>query len=271
MKPAAALLIFALAPAYGESEQPKLPPELQNIGIQQKLGGAVPLDTVFRDEDSREVRLGSYFGTRPVLLALVYYRCPMLCSQILSGVVSGLRPLRLTAGKDFDVVALSFDPEDTPQTAREKRDEYTRRYRRGPEGWHFLTGTQESIRAVTEAVGFHYRFDEKSNMFIHASGVMILTPTGHLARYFYGVEYEPKDLKLGLIEASGNRIGSPVDQILLFCYHYDPASGKYGAAVMNLLRATAALVLAMLIVSLTMLWRRDIRRDRQHLQAERSP
>ncbi len=268
MKLAVLLAFLTVASVHAESDKPKLPPELQDIGIQQKLDSPVPLDTVFRDEDAREVRLGSYFGQRPVLLALVYYRCPMLCSQILSGVVSGLRPLRLTAGKDFDVVAVSFDPEDTPQTAREKRDEYTRRYHRGVQGWHFLTGNQESIHALTEAVGFHYRFDEKSNMFIHASGVMILTPAGHVARYFYGVEYEPKDLKLGLIEASGNRIGSPVDQVLLFCYHYDPATGKYGAAVMNLLLATAALVLAAMIAVLTILWRRDIRRDRQQQLGE---
>ena len=271
MKAAIMVALGMFACAHAQSESPKLPPELQGIGIQQRLDNPVPLDAVFRDEDAHEVRLGSYFGTRPVLLALVYYRCPMLCSQILSGVVSGLRPLRLTAGKDFDVIAVSFDSEDTPQTAREKRDQYTRRYHRTSQGWHFLTGTQESIHALTEAVGFHYRFDQKSNMFLHASGVMILTPSGRVARYFYGVEYEPKDLKFGLIEASGNRIGMSVDQVLLFCYHYDPATGKYGATVMNLLRATAGLVLAALITALTILWRRDIRRDRQQLRQERYP
>ena len=166
------------------------------------------------------------------------------------------------------MIAISIDPRDTPATASEKRLEYTRRYSKkaSSEGWHFLTGSEESIRAVTEAVGFHYRWDERSQMFFHASGIVILTPQGRIARYFYGVEYEPKDLKLGLVEAANGKIGTPVDRILLFCYRYDPASGKYTMTVLNLLRAAAAGTLAIFIVGLVMVWRRDLRADRATLR-----
>ncbi|HLH45110.1 MAG TPA: SCO family protein [Bryobacteraceae bacterium] len=249
---------------------PKLPPELQGVGIDQKLNAQIPLHAEFVDQDGKTVRLESYFGRQPVLLALVYFRCPMLCSQILSGIVSGLRPLSLQPGRDFNVVAVSFDPQDTPATAREKRDEYVRRYsaKAGARGWNFLTGSPESIRAVTEAVGFRYRWDERSKMFLHLSGIMILTPEGRVARYLYGVEYEPKDLKLSLIEASHEKIGSAADEALLFCYHYDPATGKYGAAVMNLLRATGFFTLCALGGTLTFLWRRNLREDRTALKRE---
>jgi protein SCO1 len=247
-----------------------LPPELQGIGIDQKLNAQIPLGTEFVDQDGRTVRLGSYFGREPVLLALVYFRCPMLCSQILSGVVSGLKPLSLEPGRDFNVVAISFDPQDTPATAHEKRDEYARRYssKAGVHGWNFLTGSPESIRAITEAVGFHYRWDERTKMFLHLSGIMILTPEGNISRYLYGVEYQPKDLKLSLIEASHNKIGSAVDEVLLFCYHYDPTTGKYGAAVMNLLRGAGVLTLCALGGTLTLLWRRSLREDRRTLHRE---
>jgi protein SCO1 len=250
------------------AETPKLPAELQGIGIDQKLNAQVPLETEFVDQDGQKVILGSYFGHGPVLLALVYFQCPMLCNQILSGVVAGLKPLSLQPGRDFNIVAISFDPRDTPEIARQKRDEYVRRYssKASARGWNFLTGSPESIRAVTEAAGFHYRWDEKTQMFIHLSGIMILTPEGKMARYFYGVEYEPKDLKLGLIEASHNKIGSAVDSVLLFCFHYDPATGKYGATVMNLLRAAAALTLLILSTALTILWRRNLLEDRRSLQ-----
>ncbi len=247
-----------------------LPADLQGVGIDQKLNAALPLDTVFRDESGASVRLGSYFGKRPVLLVPVYFRCPMLCSQILSGVVSGLRPLALQPGRDFEIVAFSFDPGDTPQDATAKREQYVRRYSHsaGTNGWHFLTGSQKSIDALTRAIGFHYRWDPKSGMFIHASGVMIATPEGKLARYFYGVEYQPKDLKLGLIEASNNTIGSPVDQVLLFCYHYDPATGKYSLLVLNTLKLAGILTVIAGFAALFVFWRRDIRGDRQTVLAE---
>ena len=239
-------------------------PQFDGIGIEQKLNAQVPLDTVFHNEEGDSVPLRAYFGQKPVLLAPVYFRCPMLCSQVLSGVVAGLRPLSLKPGRDFDVVAISFDPADTPAVATQKRDYYSHSYssRDGTAGWHFLTGSQTSIRSVMQAVGFHYRWDVAHNMFIHASGVMILTPDGHLARYLYGVDYEPKDLKLSLIEASHDRIGSPVDQILLFCYHYDPKTGKYGAVVVNMLRAAAVLMLGVLAIGGWCLWRRDLREHR---------
>lgn len=247
-----------------------LPPTLKGIGIEQHLNAQVPLDTLFRDESGAVVPLRSYFGRRPVLLAPVYYQCPMLCSQILSGVVTGLRPLSLKPGRDFDIVAISINPSEGPPDAVNKLTQYTRSYSRngGASGWHFLTGSDASIHAVTDAIGFHFRWDPTTMMFVHASGIMLLTPEGRVARYFYGVEYQPKDLKLGLIEASHNKIGSRVDQILLFCYHYDPASGKYGAVVMNILRLAAALVLAVIVITLILLWRRDIREDRRALSGE---
>jgi protein SCO1/2 len=259
---ASLLLFVAIAPSvFAETDSPVLPKPLHGVGIEQKLNAQVPLDTLFRDEHGTLVPLRSFFGKRPVLLAPVYYRCPMLCGRILSGMVAGLRPLSLRPGIDFEVVAISFNPAETPEDAANKRNLYSSEYskRAGTNGWHFLVGSEPSIKAVTDAIGFHYHWDPETKMFVHGSGVMILTPEGRVARYFYGVEYEPKDLKLGLIEASHNRIGSPVDQILLFCYHYDPKTGKYGAVVLNALKLAAILVLATLGISLFFLWRRDLR------------
>ena len=246
-----------------------LPVKLRGIGIEQRLGETVPADVPFLDESGRTVTLGSIAPGRPILLAMVYYRCTMLCNQILNGVVRGLRPLSLQPGRDFDVVAISIDPTEDPTLAAGKRDHYVQSYSRTarPEGWHFLTGTQQSITAVADAVGFHYRYDPPTKLFLHASGVMVLTPRQRIARYFYGVEYEPKDLKLGLIEGSGNRIGSRVDQILLFCYHYDPTQGKYSAAVLNLIQAGGALTLLALAGGLAWLWRNDLRRRGPRLEA----
>jgi protein SCO1 len=263
---ASVLLIFSASAALPAANTPFTPPKLNGIGIEQKLDAQIPLDTIFRDESGAAVPLGTYFGSKPVLLAPVYYTCPMLCSQILSGVVAGLRPLRLKPGRDFEIVAMSFDPADTPQAAAAKRDQYSRSYssKAGTNGWHFLTGDQKAITAVTQAIGFHYRWDPAHKIFVHASGIMLLTPQGRLARYFYGVEFEPKDLKLGLIESSHDRIGSPVDQVLLFCYHYDPKTGKYGAVVVNLLRFAAALTLVILAVVMFFFWRQDIRKHRRN-------
>jgi protein SCO1/2 len=265
------LALLALSSASrlaADAPRPKLPPELQGIGIDQHLNTQLPLNAQFRDESGRTTSLGAYFGRRPVLLALVYYTCPMLCNQILTGVAAGLRPLSLRPGRDFDVVAISINPVETPSDAAAKRDLVTRRYdsKAGTNGWHFLVGDQPAIHAVADAVGFHYRYDAETKMFFHASGVTAVTPQGRLARYFYGVDYAPKDLKLGLIEASNNRIGSMADQILLFCYHYDPKTGKYGAVVINMLRAAAVAVLVILAIVLTPLWRRDVRQHRQVLK-----
>jgi protein SCO1/2 len=255
------LLFTALfAPAlFGGS--PMTPPSTHGIGIEQRLNAPLPLDTTFVDENGNAVALRSFFHGKPVLIAPVYYTCPMLCSQILSGVVAGLRPLSLKPGRDFEIVAISFDPRDTVKVAKEKRDHYSHSYssRDGVNGWHFLTGPQTAIKPVMDALGFHYRWDDATKMFVHASGVMLITPEGRISRYLYGVEYEPKDLKLGLIESSHNRIGSPVDQVLLFCYHYDPTTGKYGATVINLLRGAAGLTLALLAAGLAFFWNRDLR------------
>ncbi len=263
MKPLRYAALFALVACAVASGQ-TLRPLFNGIGIQQKLNAPVPLDLVFHDETGAAVPLRSYFGQKPVLLAPVYFRCPMLCSQVLSGVVSGLRPLSIKPGRDFEVVAVSFDPADTPAAAAAKRDHYSRSYssRAGVGGWHFLTGNQTSIQPLMQAIGFHYRYDAAHQQFIHASGVMVLTPDGHVARYLYGVDYEPKDLKLSLIEASHERIGSPVDEVLLFCYHYDPKTGKYGAAVINILRAAAILMIGVLALAGFFLWRRDLREHR---------
>ncbi len=259
------LALAAISSTLLFAGSPMSPPSVQGIGIDQKLNAPLPLDASFKDENGAIVPLQSFFHGKAVLLAPVYYTCPMLCSQILSGVVAGLRPLSLKPGRDFEVVAVSFDPRDTAATAREKRDYYAHSYssRDGVAGWHFLTGNQPSIKLLMDAVGFHYRWDESTEMFVHASGVMLITPEGRIARYLYGVEYEPKDLKLGLIEAAHRRIGSPVDQVLLFCYHYDPRTGKYGATVINLMRGAAVLTLILLISGMAFYWRHDLRTYRK--------
>lgn len=232
-----------------------LPGPLRQVGIDQRLNEQVPLGLVFRDEEGREVELGKYFGAKPVILSLVYYDCPMLCTQILTGLVGSLKALKFSVGDEFTVVTVSFDARETPELARAKKEGYLTRYGRegAAQGWHFLTGDQASIDALTQAVGFRYAWDEQTKQFAHASGIMVLTPEGKLSRYFYGVEYSPKDLRLGLVEASANKIGSPVDQLLLFCYHYDPATGKYGFVIMNAIRVLGVatfLGLALLIIIL---------------------
>ena len=234
-----------------------LPKALRDVGIDQKLNGQLPLDLVFRNESGEQVKLGSYFGKKPIVLSLVYYECPMLCTQVLNGMVSAFKVLSFKAGTEFDVVTVSFDPREGPALASAKKKTYLgylpeAKRTTAADGWHFLTGDEESIRRLTEAVGFRYHFDEATNQFAHASGIMVITPEGKLARYFYGIEYSPKDLRLGLVEASQNKIGSPMDQLLLYCYHYDPATGKYGAIVMNMVRvggvATLVVMVAMFFV-----------------------
>lgn len=250
-----------LAPAARAADT--RPPFLRDVGIDQRLGQQLPLDAIFQDEQGRPVRLGQYFGARPVILVLAYYNCPMLCTQVLGGLVSSLRVLSFDAGKDFNVVAVSFDPRDRPADAAAKKAPYVAEYGRpgAAAGWHFLTGSSASIERLTGAVGFHYKYDESLGQFAHASAITVATPGGKLSHYFYGIEYAPRDLRLALIEASGNRIGSPVDQILLYCYHYDPKVGKYGAVVMNMLRFGGVVVVLILSTFLAVMWRRDHRRD----------
>jgi protein SCO1/2 len=239
-----------------------LPPGLRDVGLDQKLDAQVPLSLTFRDDSGREMPLSSYFGSRPVILTLVYYQCPMLCTQVLNGLVASLRAMSLESGRDFEVVSVSIDPAETPDLAARKKSQYLRRYAKSPTGWHFLTGAETQIKQLAQAVGFRYAYDPRTKQYAHASAIMVLTPTGKLSRYFYGVEYAPRDLRLGLVEASENKIGTPVDQILLYCYHYDPGTGKYSAIVMNIIRLAGAVTILILGVLLFWLWRRDLRRTR---------
>ena len=225
-----------------------LPKALNGVGIDQKLNQNLPLELVFKDENGKDVKLGDYFGKKPVVLALVYYQCPMLCNQILNGMVTAFKVMNFKPGEEFEVVTVSFDPRETSQLAAAKKNTYVNylpedRRVSATHGWHFLTGDAASIAQLTQAVGFRYHWDDTTQQFAHASAIYVTTPQGKLARYFYGIEYAPRDLRLGLIEAADNKIGSPVDQLLLYCYHYDPATGKYGARVMNMMRVGGILTL----------------------------
>jgi protein SCO1/2 len=238
-----------------------LPPALQEVGIDQKLGEQLPLDTVFKNEDGQQIKLGEYFKSgRPVVLALVYYECPMLCNEVLNGLTGSLKGMSLEAGKDFDVLAISFDARenDKADLAKNKKASYLERYGKpGSEnGWHFLTGTQDSIDAVTKAAGFKYHWDEKSNQFAHAGGIMITTPEGKMSRYLYGIDYAPKDLKFAIMESSQDKIGNPAEQLLLYCYHYDPATGKYGLAILKVLRVMGVATILGLGAMMFVFWRR---------------
>jgi protein SCO1/2 len=228
------------------------PPGLKNVGFEQHLDQRIPPDLSFRDETGKAVHLADYFGKRPLILNLVYYQCPMLCGEVLSGLTKSLKILKFDVGKQFDVLTVSFDPRETPELAGAKKAQVLKMYGRpGAEaGWHFLTGEQPSIEALTNAAGFQYQFDPKTGQFAHATAIMVLTPEGKIAQYYYGVEYAPKDLRLGLVQAADNKIGNVVDQVLLYCYHYDPATGKYGAIVTRVLRLSA---LATVLILGTML------------------
>lgn len=239
------------------------PNSLKDVSIDQRLNTQLPLDAKFRDEDGHEVTLGSYFGKRPVVLALVYYDCPMLCTQILNGVVRAAKVLKFKPGQDYDVIALSFDAREKPFQAANKKAVYMKSFGH-PEtagGWHFLTGDLDSIKRVTESVGFRYVWDAHTAQFAHASAVYILTPEGRLSKYFYGVDYSPKDMRLAMIEASDNKIGTPVDQILLFCYHFDPHAAKYTPFAMGLLRVAGAATFLTLGGYVVIMLRRDRRQN----------
>lgn len=231
-----------------------------DVAFDQKLGDPVPPDLTFRDESGASVRLGDLLGgEKPVILTLVYYRCPMLCNQVLNGVVRSLLPVKLDMGRDFDVLTVSIDPTETPDLARAKKAGYVRRYGRpgAAAGWHFLTGDAGPIRRLADAVGFRYRYDPRSGQFAHAAGICMLTPGGRVARYFYGVNYPARDLQLGLVEASGETIGSPIDQVLLYCFHYDPATGKYNFAIMGLIRVLGTATALALGSFMLVMFRRD--------------
>jgi protein SCO1/2 len=240
------------APTAGYKREPgqaasATPPVLREIGFDQNLDERVPLDATFRDERGREVRLGEYFGRRPVVLVFAYYDCPMLCTLVVNGLSSALGVLSLDPGKDFEIVTVSFDPRDTPAAASAKKATYLQRYKRSgaADAWHFLTGDRPSIDRLTKAAGFHYVWDGQTRQFAHPTGVIVLTPDGRLARYLFGIEYGARDLRFAIVEASSGRAGNPADALLLYCYHYDPATGRYGLAVMRAVRlAGAATVLA---------------------------
>lgn len=219
------------------------PTIIQRIGISQNLGAQVPLDLTFEDEAGHEVQLADYFKDRPVILTLVYYRCPSLCTMVLNDLTRSIRTMDLTAGKDFQIVTVSFDPNETPDLAAAKKKQYLASYNHpGTEnGWHFLTGKQPAISRLTESVGFRYAWDEGSKTYAHASGIMVLTPGGKISRYFYGIDYAPSDLKLSLIAASSRKIGTPTERILLYCFHYDPRTGRYGILVWRMVQVGCAL------------------------------
>jgi protein SCO1/2 len=233
------------------------PPGLKNVGIEQHLNDQIPSDLVFRDETGKSVRLGDYFGRKPLVLNLVYYQCPMLCGEVLSGLESALRVLKFDVGREFDVLTVSFDPKETPEMASAKKAELLKRYGRAgaAEGWHFLTGSQNSIRALTKAAGFDYEYDPKTGQFAHATAIMVLTPEGRIAQYYYGVEFAPKDLRLGLVQASQNKIGNVVDEVLLYCYHYNPDTGKYSAIISRILKIAAGTTIFMLGTFLIVMFR----------------
>lgn len=265
-----AFCLLSLTPAafaqYGRPPQSAMPqggtPDvLRDVKIEQRLGEQVPLDITLRDESGRDVRLEEYFKRgRPVVLSLVYYECPMLCNQILNGLVGALDGVSFTPGKEFEIVTVSFDARETAEVAARKKETYVKRYKRegAASGWHFLTGNREQIDRLARAVGFGFVWDEGSQQFAHSSAIMVATPEGQLSHYFYGIDYDPRALRLSLVEASSSKIGSPVDQLVLYCYHYDPTTGKYGPVIMNIMRVAGVLTV-LAVVGLVLVLRRRTR------------
>ena len=237
-----------------------MPAGLKDVGFEPPLNGQMPLDLPFHDEAGQSVQLRDYFGQKPVVLAFVYYSCPMLCEQVQQGVVGTLRMLSFNPGRDYQVVFVSFDSRETSEMAAEKKKVAMTHFRR-PEtesGWHFLTGPASSVDAVTKAANFRYNYDAKNNLFAHASGVMVLTPDGRISRYFYGVEYPGRDMRLGLVDASAGKIGSPIDHVLLFCYHYDPTSATYSASILKLIRLAGIVTILAIVSAILIFRRRDV-------------
>ena len=236
-----------------------MPAALQNVGFEPQLNAPIPLDLPFIDESGSPVRLRDYFKQKPVVLAFVYYGCPMLCNQVEQGVVGALRMLSFTPGRDYDVVFVSFDPRESPDMAAQKKKSALSQFGR-PEtaaGWHFLSGSKESIDTATKAANFRYSFDAKTNLFAHASGIMLLTPDGRISRYFYGVEYPGRDIRLGLVDASAGKIGTPIDHVLLFCYQYDPSSATYSASILKIIRLGGILTVLCIVVGILVFRRRE--------------
>jgi protein SCO1/2 len=258
------------SPTVGYKQEPgmsssTMPPALREIGFDQNLDQRVPLDTAFRDEAGHVVTLGRYFGARPVVMVFAYYDCPMLCTMVINGLASALDVLSLVPGKDFEIVTVSFDPRDTPATATAKKAAYIARYKQpgAAAAWHFLTGEAPSIARLTKAAGFRYAWDESTKQFAHPTGVIVLTPDGRLARYLFGIEYGPRDLRYAIVEASNGKVGSPVDSLLLYCYHYDPTTGRYGVVIMRVIRVAAAGTVLALGGFIAVMVRSDKRRTRR--------
>ena len=250
------------APALqpGDSVANQKPSILDQVGLDQRLNQQVPLNLMFNDETGQPVQLQKYFGQKPVILIMVYYQCPMLCTQVLTGFTGAMNGIvRFNIGREFDVVTVSIDPRDTAEDAARAKKTYIQRYRRAgaEQGWHFLTGKKDQIDALAQAVGFRYAWDPKIQQYAHASGIMLLTPDGRVSQYYYGIEYAPRDIQLGLIEASKGKIGNVVDQVLLYCYHYDPTQGKYGAAIFNVLRLSALATVLLVGGFMVVMFRRD--------------
>jgi protein SCO1/2 len=263
----AALVVLAPLPARAGSDT--RPPELREVGIDQRLNQQVPLDLAFRNEQGETVTLGSLMRGKPVILSLVYFECPMLCTLVLNGLLSTMKALPFDAGNEFDVITVSFDPTDTPALAAQKKENYLREYKRmgAAAGWHFLTGDEASIKRLADTVGFRYTYLPEKKEFAHAAGIMVLTPAGVLSRYFYGVEYAPRDVKFGLMDAAQERIGTAVDQLMLFCFSYDPTTGRYTTFVLTLVRIGGALT----VLAFALFLFRMLRRGRAARRAATPP
>lgn len=246
-------------PGEAPPVEPVRPEILNRAGFDQKLNAQIPLDLEFRDEQGQTVKLGDYFGQKPVLLNLVYFNCPMLCTLVLNGVVDAARQVSFMPGQDYEILTISFNAEEGPELAQGKKQAYLKDLNRpgAEQGWHFLTGDEAAIKALTETVGFKYAWDEKRKEFAHASGIMVVTPSGRLSHYLYGVVYAPRDYRLALVEASSGRIGNPVDQLMLFCYHYDPVAGKFSTAVMSLVRVGCLATIGAMALFLFVMFRRE--------------
>lgn len=256
----AALVGFAAISS--SAQQIAAPAILSKVGITQNLNAQIPPDLAFRDETGKTVRIGDFVGQKPILLSLVYFDCPALCTEVLNGELRTMKSISLGLGKDFEAITVSFDTKDTPALAGAKRDVYAGQYGRpgAAAHWHFLTGEQASIDALTNAVGFRYAYDASIRQYAHASAIMVLTPDGRIDRYFYGVVYPARDVRLGLVEASQGKIGTPTDHALLYCYQYDPATGKYGLIVMNVLRAAGGLTVLLLGLFMAVMFLRERKR-----------
>jgi protein SCO1/2 len=273
LKTIALVLGFAAA-AAAQERAPASPANLaQQVSLQQRLGEQVPLDLTFRDATGREVALKELVHDRPVILSLVYFRCPMLCTQVLNGLLKSSNSVSLQLGEDYDILSVSIDPLETPAQAAVKKERYVSHYRRGgaEQGWHFLTGDETQVRKLADAVGYHYVYDPRSQQYAHPSGIILLTPDGRISRYFYGIEYPPRDLRLGLVESSSGQIGTAVDQILLLCFHYDPATGRYGLVISRVLQAAGTATALALGGFLWCMYRLERRRAREQRQAARAP